>query len=289
MLENSSFYGSGKKREYWAHKRGQMTHRDMLKADIESIMPYCASAKEVYKRLEAIGYTIDNTHEYLTVIAPGWQRPIRMDRLGYTKEYLNSWMDENRNTPGFEYYRMDHPPYKPRKSPIDQMAAQLGFTIEHSHDTATIFVDLLLLLLIEVFRYLDERTDVLLLSPDLRHEAKNVKKFVSEYYFLKSEDLHTMSDIKEYIAQTESDIAELERRRQLADNKRRRAKTPEEKTQYKKERKQITEHIDPLRKKLRRVKDIYERSPRLYDLVKQESDLERQVRERMGQSKTKER
>ena len=73
-------------------------------------------------------------------------------------------------------------------------------------------------------------------------------------------------------------IAEFEHQRQLIDNKRRRA-SPDEKQQYKNERKVATEHITPLRKKLRRAKDIYEKSPRLYELVKLELDLEKQARE----------
>lgn len=35
VLENSNFYSKGKKKEYWAHRNRQMTHRDMIKADIE--------------------------------------------------------------------------------------------------------------------------------------------------------------------------------------------------------------------------------------------------------------
>ena len=154
----------------------------------------------------------------------------------------------------------------------------MEFTVEHSHDTTTVLVDLLFLIIIEVFRFLDERTDIMLLSPELRHEVRNFKKFVSEYHFLESENIHTMKDLEGYIAKAESDIAELEHRRQLIDNKRRRA-SPDEKQQYKDERKEITEHITPLRKKFRKAKDIYEKSPRLYELVKLELNLEKQARE----------
>ena len=31
MLENSDFYSKGKKKEYWVHKAGKQTHRDMLR------------------------------------------------------------------------------------------------------------------------------------------------------------------------------------------------------------------------------------------------------------------
>lgn len=278
VLENSNFYSKGKKKEYWAHRNRQMTHRDMIKADIEEILPYCGGADDIYAHLEAIGYTLNDDHKHLTIIAPGWQRPIRLDTLGFTRDYLNSWIDDNNLYEGFYYYRQHHPPYKPRRFPLDDMVKRMEFTVEYSHNTATVLVDLLFLIIIEVFRFLDERTDIMLLSPELRHELRNFKKFVSEYHFLESENIHTMKGLEGYIAKAESDIAELEHQRQLIDNKRRRA-SPDKKQRYKDERKEITEHITPLRKRLRKAKDIYEKSPRLYELVKLELDLEKQARE----------
>ena len=58
------------------------------------------------------------------------------------------------------------------------------------------------------------------------------------------------------------------------------AKTPEEKQQYKDERKAITEHITPLRKKLKQAVQIYNKSPRLIDLLDKEYQIERKTYER---------
>jgi len=92
---------------------------------------------------------------------------------------------------------------------------------------------------------------------------------------LRAENIDTLKDLKDYIDSTEKDIAELERKRSLADNKKRRAKTPEETRRYKDERKEVTNQIAPLRKKLKQAKEILDKSPRLYALIKLESDLER--------------
>ena len=35
VLSNSNFYSKGKKKKYWFQRNGQMTHRDMIKGDIE--------------------------------------------------------------------------------------------------------------------------------------------------------------------------------------------------------------------------------------------------------------
>lgn len=287
VLKDSTFWGH-KKGEYWAHKNGKMTHRDMVRADIENALQYCENPDDLYKQLKSIGYTISKPGEgkHITIIAPGWQRPLRLDTLGFTKEYINSRLRENRDDYYFYDFKLEHPPYRPRKFPLEWEATRLAFTIEHSHDTATVMVDLLFLLIIEVFRLLSEVSDVILLSADLRHEVRNVKQFISDHHFLESENIHTMKDLEGYISKTEADIAELEHKRQLADNKRRRA-SPEEKQQYKDERKAITEHVTLLRKKLRTAKDIYEKSPRLYDLVKTELALEKEARE-YPKTKTKE-
>lgn len=84
VLENSNFYSKGKKKEYWAHRNKQMTHRDMIKADIEEILPYCGGADDIYAHLEAIGYTLNDDHKHLTIIAP---RLATTDPYGYTRLY----------------------------------------------------------------------------------------------------------------------------------------------------------------------------------------------------------
>lgn len=113
----------------------------------------------------------------------------------------------------------------------------------------------------------------------MRHEVRNVKKYVSEYRFLQAEKLNTVTDIKNYVDTTKAEINEFERNRALTDNKRRRAKTPEGKQQYKDERKAITERITPLRQKLKQAGQIYNKSPRLIDLLDREYQIERKTYE----------
>lgn len=96
---------------------------------------------------------------------------------------------------------------------------------------------------------------------------RNIKEYISEFRFLKDENLDTLADISNFLDKTKSEITELEHKRSLADNKKRRAQTPEEKQAYKDERKAITEHITPLRKKLKKAEQMYNKSPRLLDLI----------------------
>ena len=49
VLENSDFYSKGKKKEYWVHKAGKQTHRDMLRRDVEEALAKCGSCKVLKK------------------------------------------------------------------------------------------------------------------------------------------------------------------------------------------------------------------------------------------------
>ena len=57
VLENSSFYSKGQKKEYWAHKNGQVTHRDMLKKDIDYCLQYSSNGSEFERQLWGLGYS----------------------------------------------------------------------------------------------------------------------------------------------------------------------------------------------------------------------------------------
>ena len=115
------------------------------------------------------------------------------------------------------------------------------------------------------------------MSPDLRHEARNIEQYVSDYRFLQREEIHTVKDLSDSINNTRQKIADLELERSKADNTRRRAHSPEKVQAAKDERKAITEKIRPLREKVKRAEKIMEKSPHLYELLQSELDVERQA------------
>ena len=47
VLENSDFYSQGKKKEYWVHKAGKQTHRDMLRRDADEAQARCGASAEI--------------------------------------------------------------------------------------------------------------------------------------------------------------------------------------------------------------------------------------------------
>lgn len=277
VLEHSNFYG-GEKSAYWIHKSGKQTHRDMLKADIEECLKYSRRYDDLIPRLRGLGYKVERTGEYyrhLTVQAPDWKRPVRLDSLGYTPEALVARFEKQEVDFYFLRLQSEHRTYKPKQFPLESVMKQLEFEAEHSYDTATILVDTLFLIVIMVAELLAELADVMLLSPELRFEVKNVQNYISDYEFLRNNDIHTIPQLEQHTEEIKKQIASLEADRQKISNKIRRAKTPEETAELKILRKEITKKITPLRKKLRHAQRILEKSPHLYELLRQEHHIER--------------
>lgn len=164
VLKDTSFWQGQSRGAYWYKKQGGMTHRDMLKYDIEYVLPTCGSIKDFRYQMEALGYTFGRTDEYYahtTITAPGWKRPIRLDSLGYSREVLDERINANWDK-GVEFYAvLSQRIQKWRTTALEDEVSRLEFTIEHSYDTVTVLVDTLFLILITVLQMAED-----LVSPD---------------------------------------------------------------------------------------------------------------------------
>ena len=94
---------------------------------------------------------------------------------------------------------------------------------------------------------------------------------------MRNNSIETMEDLYKDIENTKAEISKLEKQRSDIDNKRRRAKTPDDIHFYKEQRKKLTQEITPLRKRLKQAEKIWDKSPHLLDLVKEEQSLEQKV------------
>ena len=283
VLENSDFYG-GEKGAYWLHKSGKQTHRDMLKADVEECLQYSRSYSDLVSRLKGLGYQIERNGEYyehISLKAPGWQRAVRLDSIGYTEEVIDAHIETHKADWEFYLVQNEHLPYKPKVLPLESVMKQLAFEAEHSYDTATVLVDTLFLIVIMVAELIAELAEVMLLSPELRFEMKDIQNYVYDYEFLRNNDIHTIPQLEQTVENTQTEIASLEAERQTVSNRIRRAKTPEDMAELKTRRKEITKQITPLRKKLKQVERILEKSPHLYELLQNEHRLEKAAQNKL--------
>ena len=96
VLTDAPFYSSDRK-AYWIRKSGQFTHRDMLREDIDRALFMSASYEAFERNLNVMGYRFVRGAEYKhpSIIAPGWQRAVRLDSLGsnYTPEAIRCRME----------------------------------------------------------------------------------------------------------------------------------------------------------------------------------------------------
>ena len=70
----------------------------------------------------------------------------------------------------------------------------------------------------------------------------------------------------------------MERERSGISNRIRRPKSPNEQAENKERRKAVSKQMKPVRERLRRAERILEKSPHLYELLKQEHELEKKAR-----------
>ena len=277
VLENSSFYG-GHKKDYWRQKAGKKTHRDYLREDVEYCLTFATSPREFESQLYALGYTLDPVR--FSVIAKNWERAVRLSSIGFTKEIVQAQLDRNAEN-RYRLFTLEYrPPYRPKKFPLEDELRKLDFSIEHSYDAVTVLVDAVFYLVITVIQIVAELADVMLLSPDLRAAEKDLKELIGDYHFLQEYDIHTVTDLQANIEQSKSALSDLKRERKKISNCIRRPKSPEDENQNKVRRKAISKQMKPVRERLRRAEKILEKSPHLYELLKQEHELERKARAR---------
>lgn len=87
VLENAPIHTPGSKNEVWIHKAGKLTHRDMLKRDIEFCPNHSESSKQFENHLKGLGYTLDVTR--MSVKGKVWERSVRLKNIGFTTEIIN--------------------------------------------------------------------------------------------------------------------------------------------------------------------------------------------------------
>lgn len=277
VLENSNFYG-GHKKDYWLHKSGKKTHRDYLREDVEYCLSFATSPREFESQLYAFGYTLDPVR--FSVKAKHWERSVRLAKIGFTKEIVQTQLDRNAEC-RYRLFTLEYrPPYRPKKFPLEDELRKLEFAIDHSYDAAIVLIDTIFYLVITVIQIAAELADVILLSPDLRAAEKDLKEFIADYHFMQVQNIHTVIDLQANIDDSKAHLSDLERERSDISNRIRRPKSPNEQAENKERRKAVSKQMKPVRERLRRAERILEKSPHLYDLLKQEHELEKKARAR---------
>ncbi|MBQ3500913.1 MAG: relaxase/mobilization nuclease domain-containing protein [Oscillospiraceae bacterium] len=271
VLKNSNFYSKGKKKEYWIHKNGGMTHRDMLKRDIDEALSVAMTRQQFDRQLMMLGYRYVRNGNYAhpSIIAPGWKRAVRIDSLGekYTEENIRKRILQNPNHPEFEPRNWIRKP----KTPLYEIEIEFrkAMQMDAIQLLMQIFIDMLLHAL-----NLDTPERKRPVSPLLRDEVRKLDKYNEQIRLLAGFEIETGEELLSFIEETEEKIKALENERQKIYNKIRRVKTPEEEEKLKQKAKDISAEIAPLRKRKKTAEEIAENIPKIKELLKTEMEME---------------
>jgi hypothetical protein len=303
VLKDTSLYG-GKSKSYWAEKAGLPTHREILKMDVQEALRTALNLNIFESNLKKMGYTMVRSREYrhISVKAPGWKRAVRLDKLGFTNDYLQQKLDNNlEDTRVYWEYRAEQDRKKetPLFGLLEQYTAHrsrpgFGFTDYHPvHpgvylESAVSCVQLILVLLcaftgrdcpfleqILGIRALPPKQKPL--SPEMRQELTKLNEYDAQVRLLATEHIETDTGLENFISKTGKDLERLEQQRQALRNKERRTNEPEKKAELRKAIKTCSAQIAPLRKKKSLAEKIRSRSAARAKLLESELNAERAV------------
>lgn len=272
VLENSDFYSKGKKKEYWIHKAGKKTHRDMLRRDVEEALAKSGSFREIEYYLKCLGYRFQRDFHYAhpSVIIDGWQRPIRIDNLGpqYSREAIRERCLENQRRP--ELYGYAYPQRK--RAPL--LAIEYHLRQAQRQDTVTLLFEIFIELLKICTGSNIENTDRRPLSPAMRAEVRKLDQYLEEYKLLCDHRIESPKELLSFQEGLIARISALEEQRYALRLKLRRVKSPEEEAGLKEHCKKITKELTPLRRGRKTVLRIAEHIPKIQELLDAERKTE---------------
>lgn len=268
VLKEAAFYG-GEKKEYWLKQKGSMTHRELLKRDIDTALAQSTNFKAFELRLKDMGYEIrrDERFAHYSVKAPDWQKAIRLDRLGkeYTPQAIRERLLDNQRYVGYVPFQ------KPKYAPL------LTLEIEYRKMMRMDGIQVLFALVIELCRliignHLTPNTPRPL-SPTMRQEVVKLDKTLKEYKFLCENQIDSPQELVLFIEEKREKISVLERKRQSIYNRNRHKKSGK----LNAEARAISAKIKPLREELSLAKAVAEKIPRLKEVIETERQAEAAV------------
>lgn len=270
VIQSHKFYSN--KKEYWIRNSGKLTHRDMLRRDVDEALSKCCTFRELEYYLKCLGYRFDRDfrYEHPSVIADGWKQAVRITSLGekYSWEAMHEKLVANQRLP--ELYVLITPKWK--RAPLLNFEHYLRQA--QRKDTVTLLFELFIEILKLCTGNNIQETDNRPLSPMMRAEVQKLDKYIEEYKLLCDNHIESPKELLSFQENLSARISELEKERYAIRLKIRRAKTPEEDAALKAQAKELTKQITPLRKELKVALRIEEHIPKIHELLEQERNIE---------------
>ena len=270
VIQGNKFYSN--KKAYWVEKSGKLTHRDMLRKDVDEALSQCGSFKEIEYYLKTLGYRFERDfyYDHPSVYAEGWKRAVRISSLGekYSKENIHRRCLENQRKP--ELYTFVTPAWKRRPLLVLERERYISGWDDTIIVLFELFIELLKICIVGNTQEYDNRP----VSPMMRAEMRKLDQYIEEYNLLCDNNLNSPKKLLDFQENLSFRISELEQERYALRLKLRRVKTPEEDAALKEQCKEITKKITPLRKEYKIAMRIEEHIPKIKALLDAERNIE---------------
>ena len=270
VIQGNKFFGN--KKAYWVEKSGKLTHRDMLRKDVDEALSQCGSFKEIEYYLKTLGYRFERDfyYDHPSVYAEGWKRAVRISSLGeqYSKERIRERCRENQRK--LELYAFVIPAWKRRPLLVLERERYISGWVDTIIVLFELFIELLKICIVGNTQEYDNRP----VSPMMRAEMRKLDQYIEEYNLLCDNNLNSPKKLLDFQENLSFRISELEQERYALRLKLRRVKTPEEDAALKEQCKEITKKITPLRKEYKIAMRIEEHIPKIKALLDAERNIE---------------
>lgn len=258
---------------YRAEQAGMPTRYNVARAAIDESISKSRNMREFELHLKQMGYVtqFNPNRKYWTVVPKGWEKPIRLARLG--DEYTNERIVERVLSNPVSVRMMDFQPKGKqyllitRKDRINKVGGLKGLYLKYYYELGYLP------------RYKQNPNKV---HYYLKEDLLKCEMFSKQVRLLGKHEIVTKDDLTFFIEETESKMETLMEQRDHLRKIVRRVIPEEEKVKAKLQISEITERLKALREELKLSKDIEERSDELQqNLSKVEQERDKKNRREM--------
>lgn len=256
---------------YMHEKNGDPVRYNVARQAIDYAVKRSLNMEEFKAELKNLGYSFqfDRNRKYWTVTVPGWQKPIRVHRLGseYTKDRILERIYSNDESVRINKYREAYQ-YRPNNYHMKRRI--------HKINTRTGLEKLYLRVCYEMGYLPKYRQDPLKVSYIFRDELIRCDTYAKEARLLAENHVTTAEDLLRLKYSKESRISDLISNRDELRKMAKRNIPENQKEELRNQIAELTEHIKGLRSDIKLIKDIEARSGQLEKKV---NELDRDGKE----------
>ena len=256
---------------YMREKNGDPVRYNVARQAIDYAVKRSLNMEEFKAELKNLGYgfQFDRNRKYWTVTVPGWQKPIRIHKLGaeYTKDRIIERIYSNDESVRINKYREAYQ-FRPNNYHMKRRI--------HKINTKTGLEKLYLRVCYEMGYLPKYRQDPLKVSYIFRDELIRCDTYAKEARLLAENHVTTAEDLLRLKYSKESRISDLISNRDELRKMAKRNIPENQKEELRNQIAELTEHIKGLRSDIKLIKDIEARSGQLEKKV---NELDRDGKE----------